>query len=67
MFCNMNDESIYHLFVHCICTKLFWSDFKVFFKEIFGIDITLEEYIFFYDKPLEKNICFVLNLFHCVW
>lgn len=52
-------------FFDCICTKLFWYDFRIFFEEISGIDVTLEEknVLFYYDKPLENTFYFVINLF----
>lgn len=55
-FCNLNDESIPHLFFECICTTLLWCDFNGFYNEMTGADIILEAKFFFTfnDKPLEN-------------
>ena len=42
-FCNLYNETIYHIFVECDIVKHFWSDVKNWFTRTFELDVNLGE------------------------
>ncbi len=65
IFCNLEDESIKHLFYDCIFTQMFWIDIEYLIFKFIKLKMTLSgKYIFLLYKnnnlDLEQNL--VINL-----
>ncbi len=65
IFCNLEEESIKHLFYDCIFTQMFWIDIEYLIFKFIKLKITLSgKYIFLLYKnnnlDLEQNL--VINL-----
>ena len=75
-FCNLYDETPYHIFYECDCAKCLWSDLVQFFQNnlilptltpqtaIFGfLDYTNNDSIFENNKCLSNHILLIFKLY----
>lgn len=64
-FCGSNEETIEHLFYHCVFTKMFWVDVQNFIERKTGQSLYLQEkdvLLYFEVINLEKDLIFFVQL-----
>lgn len=64
-FCNNEKETIFHLFYHCIYTKIFWVDIENFITRKLNTTVKLDGpdiMIYFNDCEIEKDKAYVIQL-----
>ena len=62
-FCNLEDETIIHLFANCSKSKTLFNSLKEFFKDINLPSLTLQSANFGFLQT-EQELCLILNYFY---
>ena len=65
-FCGLNKETIFHLFFHCMYSKIFWNDMQIFLSRKTGQMFMLsgsDIFIYFENNSVDKNVSFLIQLF----